>query len=80
MLQVVAGNDGIFAEFCDDTFRIFTEGGNHSLLNFEDHPQREFSLDFYDFNADALLVCVADRKKKRCLPAENVFLESTFLI
>lgn len=73
MLQVVKGNDGIFAEFVDDTYRIFTEGGNHSLLNFEDHPEREFSLDFYDYNADALFVCEADRKKATCLPTSVVF-------
>lgn len=55
LLHVFGGNDGIFGEFVDNTYRILNLGyGNRSLLDFEKHPEREFSLDWYDFNADAL--------------------------
>ena len=64
---MIAGSDDIFGEFLTDSYRILTTSrvGNRSVLNFEDHPERKFSIDWYDWNADALRVW--HRRQAECM-------------
>ena len=75
LLHIFGGCDGILGEFIDNTYRILNLGhGNRSLLDFEKHPEREFSLDWYDYNADALRECIANDRFV-CLPTYSVFMK-----
>jgi len=66
--------DGFFVEFPADSYRWFTELGNHSTLNYE---HLEHRLESKDLNLEIIKSCKADRYKYECMSNDTLFSGST---